>query len=110
MNQKNGKNLTMKRIGLGLLALALIAGSKAMFSEKDDVPLIYVNGKIINSDSGLTFVQPNDPAFRITDTMLLLQRKRDEDTVLSLAKLSYEAHGDSLVKLDTLTHVRTYFK
>lgn len=110
MNQKNGKNPTIRKIGLGVLALALMAGTTQLFNVKDEKELVYVYGQIQNTDSSVTLVQPVDTFFSIDNRMLLLHRKKDQDTILALAKLSYESNDSSVIKIDTLTDVRVYPK
>ena len=109
MKQKNGKRPTIKIIGLAGLSLALMAGSASILSDKGKKPLIYVKGHIKNSDSLVTLMQPSDSSFNITNSMLLLHRIEDKDTILSLAKLSHQTDS-TVFKVDTMINIKVSLK
>ncbi len=104
MNQKLKKVLLA-----GVIAVCIAGGSMTLASKgaprKEVSNDQYVRGWIDNSWN--TFTIPKNPNFIIEPTMLLIKQKRERDTILRIANLSYTGEGSmdsSVLSMRTITN------
>lgn len=102
MKQQNGKRFAIGSIGFVALAIAATVGLSTAHTQT-----FVASGEVLGTDSVVT-LYVKDSLF-VEDSMLLIQKKQDNDTAFALAKLSYgaEASTDSTIfSQDTLTNMR----